>query len=359
MSTEKSEDVVDNAELSSVSKETTLSHPKKKKRRIQRICKNISKQVLELDIHNANCKELQFTVEKDGKIIDYSDIAIPSESDYDAFRSASFLRRSNEIRELLKTKQQDTYGIAVSGKEIRFCDVDQYDPVFDLIKIKKKSYHNLTKKDEYLKAHPTESCSAQRVISDIVQKDYDSLGFHCFDDYLDTRTKYFNWNQTIYYESNKEIVCGVDDCIFRCISPEDMENHRKLHSSPLAFPCLKNGCLHSCSSRLELKHHMLQHCEHIFPCLERGCNAVFTIPLEQAGHCSYHQKGFMSQQKRGLCHLCKKLVLDLHAHKRLHPEISPKCPYPGCTTVIQSKKQYKNHRLYHKLNDDIKRLQQG
>lgn len=320
-----------------------------------------AKQALDLDEHNSGTKELEFIVEKDGKTIDYSDVTLPSEMDYDAFRSASFLRRSNEIKELLKNKQEDTFGIVVNQYEIRYCDIDEYDPVFDSIKIKKKSYKNLTKKDEFLKAHSTESCSAQCAVSDIVQKDYDSLGYQCYDDYLDYRgygsrpakkARPFN----IY----KEIVCGVDGCIFRCTSQEELKSHQKLHSSPLPFPCLEKGCLHSCSSRFDLKHHMLQHCKHLFPCLVRGCGSVQTSESASTLHFIHHCQGSLKAQRRKFCHLCRKLVFSHYSHLQLHPEICPQCPYPGCSYVIRSRKRYLNHRYYHKLNDELaKSMQQG
>lgn len=324
------------------------------RKHISEVGQHLKKQLSDINEHNAGTKELQFTVEKDGKVIDYSDITIPSELDYDAFRSASFLRRSNEIKELLKTKQEDTFGLVVDKCEMRFCDIDEYDPVFDLVAIKKKSYNNLTKKDEYLKAHSNESCSVQCTVSDFVQKDYDSLGYQCYDDYLDLRgySSIPTKKQKSLYEY-EEIVCGVDGCIFRCVSPEDMENHRKLHSSPLPFPCLEKGCLHSCSSRFDLKHHMLQHCKHLFPCLSKNCRSVLTSPLELCCHTMYHTAFSVQVQRRRLCHLCRKLVLCHHSHLQLHPEICPQCPYPGCSYVIRSKNQYFYHRYAHKLNDEL------
>lgn len=320
-----------------------------------------AKQTLELNEHNSGTKELEFIVEKDGKTIDYSDVTLPSELDYDAFRSASFLRRSNEIKELLKTKQEDTFGIVVDRKEIRYCDIDEYDPVFDLIKIKKKSYNNLTKKDEFLKAHSTESCSAQCAVSDIVQKDYDSLGYQCFDDYMDFRGySSLHARKASPIHTNKEIVCGLDGCIFRCASQEDLESHQKLHSSPLPFPCLEKGCLHSCSSRFDLKHHMLQHCKHLFPCLLKGCGSVLTSEPAYSFHFLYHFQLTPNVQRRKLCHLCRKLVFNHYAHLQLHPEICPQCPYPGCSYVIRSRRRYLNHRYLHKLNDELaKSMQQG
>ena len=350
------------AESEAVRKKTSSRNKKEKsvvRREVSKRNQELrSKQLLDINAHNAGVEELQFTVEKDGKIIDYGNVKIPSESDYDAFKSASFLRRSNEIKELLKTKQEDTFGLVLDGVELRFCDIDGYDPVFDMIKIKKKTYNNETKKDQYLKSHSTESCNAQCVISGIVQKDYDSLGFQCFDDYLDTRTKTVASVKRFDKIPYEEIICGVEGCIFRCVSPEDMRIHQKLHSSPLPFPCLKKGCHHSCNSRVELKLHMLQHCKHVFPCLDRGCSYISSIPIQDSGHREGNTGMMRNSQKRSLCHLCKKLVFYHSAHLRLHPEVKPKCLYPGCSAVIRSKGRYLNHCLLHKLNDDLKSMQQ-
>ena len=349
-------DDVEIKDLFSMNKMERNSYINDLKKKFQR---SIVAQTIDIVKHNEGAKELEFKVEKDGKVIDYGNPPIKKESAFNAYRSVSFLRRSNEIKELLKKKQKEVFGVTVFEKEVRYCDVDSYDPVFDIVKISKKSYSNLTNKDDYVKEHPTDSCKAQRAFSDITAKEYDALGFECYDDYFDIRRFYFaDWKVSPLKLASSVRECGIDGCIFRCIDNVDMEEHRKLHDAPHRYRCLEEKCFHSCNSRVSLKHHMLQHCKHVYPCLKSGCRSVFSVPVEFTTHYGRHYHGYVSYQKRRFCHLCRKLVLNYSYHKRIHPEITIKCPYPGCVTVLSSDKHYMKHRLFHKINDDIKRLQQ-
>lgn len=349
-------DTVEIKDVSSMNKKEKNSYFSDLKKKFQR---SIVAQTIDIAKHNEGAKELEFKVEKDGKVIDYANPPLKKESDFNAYRSVSFLRRSNEIKELLKKKQKEVFGVTVFDKEVRYCDVDSYDPLFDIVTIPKKSYSNLTDKDDYVKKHPTDSCKAQLAFSDITTKEYDALGFECYDDYFDIRRRYFSdWKRAPFQLTNSVRECGIAGCIFRCIDNYDMEEHKKLHDAPRRYRCLEEKCFHSCDSRVDLKHHMLQHCKHLYPCLKSGCRSVFTVPVEFTTHYTRHYHGHMPYQKRRFCHLCRKLVMHYNYHKRIHPEITIKCPYPGCITVLSSDKHYAKHRLYHKICDDIKRMQQ-
>ena len=120
-------DTVEIKDVSSMNKKEKNSYFSDLKKKFQR---SIVAQTIDIAKHNEGAKELEFKVEKDGKVIDYANPPLKKESDFNAYRSVSFLRRSNEIKELLKKKQKEVFGVTVFDKEVRYCDVDSYDPLF-------------------------------------------------------------------------------------------------------------------------------------------------------------------------------------------------------------------------------------
>lgn len=128
--------------------------------------------------------QMNVTVDVDGKQVNIVKPIIHQEAEYYPFGDIKFLQRSNEIRELLKKKRTDTYGVAYVGNEARFCDVIRYDNLFDQEKVYKRNYTNRTDVKEYVKNCNDPLCESQALFSDYSKSAYD-LGYECFDDYVD------------------------------------------------------------------------------------------------------------------------------------------------------------------------------
>ena len=110
--------------------------------------------------------QMNVTVDVDGKQVNIVKPIIHQEAEYYPFGDIKFLQRSNEIRELLKKKQTDTYGVAYVGNEARFCDVIRYDNLFDQEKVYKRNYTNRTDVKEYVKNCNDPLCESQALFSD-------------------------------------------------------------------------------------------------------------------------------------------------------------------------------------------------
>lgn len=311
-----------------------------------------------LSKNNDQHEPVRFVAMADGKEVDYTEPIHQSKNDFYPYGDIQFLRRSNEIKELLKKDHEDVYGVAVSGKEIRFCDVYNYDKKFDIVQLSHKSYYNNCVKDDYIQEHPSKSCKTQAIISECMEKKYD-LGYTCFDDYIDCRYTYSN---LVYSPQNMEspfITCGVDGCIFQCGDEKELKNHLELHKQPLAFPCLNKQCKHSCKSRFDLKKHMLQHCKTIFPCLKPYCRFIDFVPMKDSTHFTIHNHEHFNipvgRKLRGLCFICKKMYRHLSSHEMLHPEYRFYCRYPNCTQSFSSMNSFYIHRSVHYLHDMLRK----
>ena len=320
---------------------------------------SLKKSDLELLSKNNNQHEqIRFVTMVDGKEVDYTEPRHRSKEEFYPYGDIQFLRRRNEIKELLKKDHEDVYGVSVSGKEIRFCDVYNYDKKFDIIQLSHKSYFNNCVKEDYVQEHPSESCKTQAIISNYMEKKYD-FGYTCYDDYLDYR---FNFTNLVYSPQNMEspfITCGVDGCIFQCGDETELNKHRELHDNPLAFPCLNKQCKHSCKSRFDLKQHMLQHCKTVFPCLKPHCRFIDFVPMKDSIHFISHNYDHFSipvgRKLRGLCYICKKMYRNICSHETLHPEYRFYCRYPNCTKSYSQMNEFYIHRSLHFLHDLMKK----
>lgn len=304
--------------------------------------------------NNKEGKEIQFVTTIDGKEYDYSKPYTVSEDDFYLFGDIHFLRRSNEIKELMKKDHSEVFGIVVNEKEIRYCDVDRYDKKFDLVQLTKKKYHNSCIKEDYVVNHPTEDVRAQSVISGYFNKQYD-LGYECYDDYLDYR---YSFSTLSFMEGDRNLTpleCGLDGCIFKCGSEKQLKSHRELHDQSLPFPCLHPECKHQCNTRSELKNHMIQHCKTIFPCLQENCRFVSTSQLCDNVHYQSHRSTFVNREItkkwRSLCNICQKIVRYYKCHKKIHPEFCFTCQYPGCKKMYTQIHKFESHRIHHYLRD--------
>ena len=171
-----------------------MEHPKKLKFKEKRITGGYARRRKEMEKRNKVDQELEclnqnnmhgnkvkYITVKDGKEYDYTTPITKEAKEFYLFGDIDFLRRSNEIKELMKKPSSEVYGICVDENEIRFCDVDRYDKKFDLIQITKKHYHNACDKKEYEESHPKDSVQAQSIMSDYFGKAYD-FGYESFEE---------------------------------------------------------------------------------------------------------------------------------------------------------------------------------
>lgn len=317
--------------------------------------KELKKEELQLlSKNNDEGEAIRYVTTVDGKEIDYSQPETRNEDDFYLFGDLNFLRRSNEIKELMKKDHSEVFGIVLQGNEIRYCDVDRYDKKFDLIQLNPKKYYNPYEKEDYVSNHNSEMVNAQSVISDHFQKEYD-LGYECYDDYLDYRYSFSVYSFVERDRNLTPLVCGIDGCIYECGDEEQLKEHRELHDKELPFPCLNPKCKHQCNSRNELKNHMLQHCKTLFPCPIKGCRHVDTVPYCDNLHYKSHENAkdatSILKKSRSLCNICHKLVRNYRCHKKVHPEFCFKCLYPGCGKVYTQMHKFQSHRITHYLRD--------
>ena len=296
-----------------------------------------------------------------GKKVNIVDPVCQSETDYYPFGDLKFLQRSNEIRELLKTKQDAVYGLTYVDTEARFCDAPDYDSLLDLIKVYKRNYTNTVDVKEYTKEQG-EACQRQSVFAEFSKKQYD-LGYKCFDDYVDPRYKYDKATAvSVGAHELQEMTCGIDGCTFKCYELTVMTDHKLRHDNKEAypFPCLQEGCLHRCTSRVQLKRHMLTHCKHIHPCNFLGCKFIGTDDTPDLDHLIEHTKRSGSKRSlffgRKLCYICHTMVRHFGVHRKEHPEFMLKCPYPGCKRSFGSSMHWFRHCDGHIL-DVIRKIE--
>ena len=292
--------------------------------------------------------QMKVYVDDNGKKVNIVDPICQSETDFYPFGDLKFLQRSNEIRELLKSKQDDVYGLTYVDTEARFCDAPDYDSLFDLIKVYKRNYTNTVNVEEYAKEQG-EMCQRQALFADYSKKQYD-LGYTCFDDYVDPRYKYDKETAvSVGAQELEELSCGIDGCTFKCYELTVMTDHKLRHEEKekYPFPCLQEGCLHRCISRVQLKKHMLSHCKYIHPCSFLGCKYLCTDGSIDQDHLAEHTKRSGSRRDnffgRKLCYICHTMVRHFSVHRKQHPEFMLKCPYPGCTRSFGSSMYWFRH----------------
>ena len=306
--------------------------------------------------------QMDISVEVDGKKVNIVKPIIHQEAEFYPFGDIKFLQRSNEIKELLKKKQKDTYGVTYVGNEARFCDVPRYDNLFDQEKVYKRNYTNKTDVKEYVKNQKDFHCESQAIFSEYFKTVYD-LGYECFDDYVDTR---YHYDLQSLSCSNlvdiPRIECGVDGCCYKCYEEGILYEHKLRHGNEKEYPfkCLNDHCLHRCKDRVELKMHMLEHCKSIYPCLFPGCRIIQSFPLEEGRHFYKHLKKEGNRNKkclgRQLCYICRTMVRNYQWHRKQHPELLINCPYPGCGKKFSGMVPWFCHRESHVIYEMRKRL---
>ena len=321
------------------------------------------KQLKELKERGKFASDYRVMVEVDGKQVDITQPIFRQEKEFYPFGDIKFLQRSNEIKELLKTKQDEVYGLTYLETEGRFCDCPRYDPLFEDIKVYKKDYTNRTNVDEYVKEHDSVSCRDQQLFAAHTARAYD-FGYKCFDDYLDPRYKYNSSSLVNAAKPSAILKCDVDGCCFKCHEKSVMEDHRARHGNEdFKYKCKSKHCLHRCATMAEFKRHMLSHCKHIFPCLYNGCTSVFSQPVEDSKHYWNHTKkeAFVSKfiTGRTLCYVCRKMVRGFGRHKKQHPELLMKCPYPGCKAKFSRSVYWLSHRDSHMIDVLRKRFEEN
>ena len=330
----------------------------KRQRRLEKL-----KQKEELKKRGIFSSEYKLVIDVDGKQVDITSPIFQQESEFYPFGDIKFLQRSNEIKELLKTKQDDVYGLTYVESEGRFCDCPRYDPTFEDVKVYKKDYSNRTKVDQYLKDHNDMLCKDQQLFSEYATTSYD-LGYKCFDDYVDMRYKYGEMSLISKNVAAPLLQCGVDNCEFQCHEHTVMNDHKKRHNDDsYKYKCLSEHCLHRCLNMAELKRHMLTHCKHLFPCRYGGCSAIYSHPVENSDHYYVHLGKEANQAKfingRQLCYICRKMVRGYGRHKKQHPELLMKCPYPGCNAKFSSTVFWFAHRDSHMIDVMRKRIEEN
>lgn len=310
-----------------------------------------------LSKNNQQLEPIRFVTVVDGKEVDYTEPSHLEKKDYYPYGDIQFLRRSNEIKELMKKEHEDVYGISVSGNEVRYCDVYNYDKKFDLIELSHKSYYNNCQREVYVNEHPSNTVQTQAVLSEYMGKKYD-FGYTCFDDYLDYRYTFSDVTFKRHDKNLTPLTCGVDGCIFKCCDEKEMKKHQELHNKQLAFPCLNKQCKHSCNSRCELKRHMIQHCKTLFPCLKPNCSFIDFLPMTESTHYKSHENSLYSipvkRKMRHLCYICKKMYRNCSSHEMAHPEYRYRCRYPNCSFSCSSITGFYTHRSVHYLHDLMK-----
>ena len=80
-----------------------------------------------LQQNNMHGKTIKYITVADGKEYDYRNPLIKSNDDYNIYDDIDFLRRSNEIKEIMKKQHIEVFGIEVKDTKIRYCDVNSYD----------------------------------------------------------------------------------------------------------------------------------------------------------------------------------------------------------------------------------------
>ena len=309
--------------------------------------------------------QMNVTVDVDGKQVNIVKPIIHQEAEYYPFGDIKFLQRSNEIRELLKKKQTDTYGVAYVGNEARFCDVIRYDNLFDQEKVYKRNYTNRTDVKEYVKNCNDPLCESQALFSDYSKSAYD-LGYECFDDYVDPR---YHYDSQSLANSNQvdmpRIECGIDGCCYSCYEEGILNEHKERHGNEKEYPfkCLNEKCFHRCKDRVELKMHMLEHCKTIYPCSFPGCRTIQSFPLDEGRHFYKHLKKEGNRNKKclghQLCYVCHKMVRNFSRHRKQHPELLMNCPSPGCNKRFSGIVTWFNHRDVHVIAEMRKRFSEN
>lgn len=294
--------------------------------------------------------QLDFTVEIDGKVIDYSKPVTGLPKTAHLFGDLDFLRRSNEIKELLKKKHKEVFGIKIMDTEYRYCDVGHYDPKFELIQLEPKVYNNTCDKAAYCARHQSEECTAQAMISNINSGLYD-LGYECYDDYLDYRYQFSpDYKLKASMLTSKDRVCGIDGCQYHTCYDEEMEEHQKRHNEDLPFCCPEPNCMHKCKTRVEYKYHLISHAKLLYTCPVKGCRMVKTYKVNDAhivNHLRKEEYKLSKIRNRFVCPLCRRMERNYFAHRKLHKELFYHCPIPGCKHASISMNTYKHHRIQH------------
>ena len=294
--------------------------------------------------------KLDFTVEIDGKLIDYSKPVMALPKTAHLFGDLDFLRRSNEIKELLKKKHKEVFGIKIMDTEYRFCDVGHYDPKFELIRLEPKVYDNKCDKAAYCARHPSEECKAQAVVSNINSGLYD-LGYECYDDYLDYRYQFSpDYKLKADMVRSKNAVCGIDGCQYHTCDEKEMEEHKKRHNEDLPFCCPEPNCMHKCKTRVEYKYHLITHSKLLYSCPVKGCCMVKTYKVNDAhivNHMRKEEYRLAKTRNRFVCPICRRMERNYFSHIKFHEELFYRCPIPSCKYISTSEHTYKTHCFSH------------
>ncbi|GAA5817068.1 hypothetical protein MFLAVUS_010605 [Mucor flavus] len=164
----------------------------------------------------------------------------------------------------------------------------------------------------------------------------------------------------------KDFCCSFDDCTVAFSTKQHLLRHEKIHTSPV-IKCEFPGCNAEFTKRFQLRWHKASHeksahpcsvCQTVFdslPALEKHKDRVHENPVTY--NCSICQNIFAkwTELRKHVqtdhpiqCTLCKRVyskTFNLKQHikeKHIEQEIIP-CDWPGCESVLQTKRSFKMH----------------
>ncbi|PHZ11645.1 uncharacterized protein RHIMIDRAFT_238308 [Rhizopus microsporus ATCC 52813] len=163
----------------------------------------------------------------------------------------------------------------------------------------------------------------------------------------------------------KDFVCSFDNCDAAFMTKQHLQRHEKSHTAPL-LKCDFPGCTQMFAKRFQLRWHKASHTKnsHVCECgstfdtlaaLEKHQQRVHINPVLY--HCNQCETVFKkwSELRRHIkqthpivCTICNKTYtkqnnLKQHIREKHSGDCSVQCEWPGCSSVLQSKRSYRIH----------------
>lgn len=164
----------------------------------------------------------------------------------------------------------------------------------------------------------------------------------------------------------KDHVCGYDGCEAAFTTKQHLQRHEKIHDSPTIF-CDYPGCDAEFTKRFQLRWHRATHekgthgcdqCSSVFdslPALEKHIDRVHDNPvIYNCGVCDSKFTKWTELRKHTLkdhpiqCTVCNKTYtrksnLKQHIKEKHMGQETIKCDWPGCESILQTKRSFKMH----------------
>ncbi|KAI8886185.1 hypothetical protein K501DRAFT_322050 [Backusella circina FSU 941] len=172
------------------------------------------------------------------------------------------------------------------------------------------------------------------------------------------------------HQDTKEFECSFKDCTAAFKIKHHLRRHEKAHTAP-NVKCDFPGCNAEFQKRYQLRWHKAthstekHHCEEcsvefkqlsslekhikrvhenpiVYKCSRNNCDQVFKKWTELQKH--------VSLEHPSICTICnttytKRSTLKTHIREKHLEPIQIECEYPGCDSVLQSKRSYRTHVL--------------